>query len=96
MSRKTIFTEAQIKEMKEVIRTGEPITMLAERLAPTYNVTENKLRSKLYSVAKRTKKIADWAGPKQRRTKIKNTPTPPTQVMGKKVVMYNDHIRIYF
>jgi hypothetical protein len=96
MSRKTIFTEAQIKEMKEVIRTGEPITMLAERLAPTYNVTENKLRSKLYSVAKRTKKIADWAGPKQRRTKIENTPAPPTQVMGKKVVMYNDHIRIYF
>jgi hypothetical protein len=47
-------------------------------------------------VAKRTKKIADWAGPKQRRTKIENTSTPPTQVMGKKVVMYNDHIRIYF
>jgi len=96
MSRKTIFTEAQIKEMKEVIRTGEPITMLAERLAPTYNVTENKLRSKLYSVAKRTKKIADWSGPKQRRTKTTPTPTPTESLSAKKVVMYDDHIRIYF
>ena len=102
MSRKTIFTEAQIKEMKEVIRTGEPITMLAERLAPMYNVTENKLRSKLYSVAKRTKKIADWSGPKQRRTRMNNIVTPatlptlPTEMVGKKVVMYDDHIRIYF
>lgn len=96
MSRKTIFTEAQIKEMKEVIRTGEPITMLAERLAPMYNVTENKLRSKLYSVAKRTKKIADWSGPKQRRTKTTPTPTPTESLSAKKVVMYDDHIRIYF
>ncbi len=102
MSRKTIFTEAQIKEMKEVIRTGEPIVMLAERLAPKYNVTENSLRSKLYSVAKRTRKIADWAGPKQRRTRIEkmiipsDTPTTPKEVASKKVVMYDDHIRIYF
>lgn len=105
MSRKTVFTTAQIKEMKEVIRTGEPIVMLAERLAPKYNMPENTLRSKLYSVAKRTRKIADWAGPKQRRTRIEkmiipsDTPTAPTaprEVASKKVVMYDDHIRIYF
>jgi septum formation inhibitor MinC len=111
MSRKTSFTEAQIKEMKQVIRTGEPIVMLAERLASQYNVTENTLRNKLYSVAKRTKKIADWAGPKKRVTKTENTSTPdvdtmivdaPTtteataEVVGKRVVMYDDHIRIYF
>lgn len=102
MSRKTIFTDAQIKEMKEVIRTGEPIVMLAERLAPRYNVPENSLRSKLYSVAKRTRKIADWAGPKQRRTKIEKmiipseAPTTPKEVKSKRVVMYDDHIRIYF
>lgn len=102
MSRKTIFTDAQIKEMKEVIRTGEPIVMLAERLAPKYNVTENSLRSKLYSVAKRTRKIADWAGPKQRRTRIEKmiipseAPTTPKEVKSKKVVMYDDHVRIYF
>lgn len=96
MSRKSTFTEAQVREMKEVIRTGEPIVMLAERLAPRYNVEENKLRSKLYSVAKRTRKIADWNGPKQRRMRMDNTLTPPTEFTGKKVVMYDDHIRIYF
>lgn len=88
--------------MKEVIRTGEPISMLAERLAPRYNVTANTLRNKMYSVAKRTYKIADWNGPKQRRTRIEkmiipsDTPTTPKEVASKKVVMYDDHIRIYF
>ncbi len=105
MSRKTMFTEAQIQEMKKVIRTGEPIVMLAEKLAPTYNVPENTLRSKLYSVAKRTRKIADWNGPKQRRTRIEKmiipseaptASTAPREVASKKVVMYDDHIRIYF
>jgi hypothetical protein len=102
MSRKTIFTETQIKEMKDVIRTGEPIAMLAEKLATKYNVPEDKLRSKLYNVAKRTRKIADWNGPKQRRTRMRNVPTPstpstlPTPLMGKMVVMHQDHIRIYF
>lgn len=96
MSRKSIFTEAQIKEMKQEIRTGEPIVMLAEKLAPRYNVSENSMRIKLYSLARRTYKIAEWNGPKQRRTRIDNTLTVPTQVTGKKVVMYDDHIRIYF
>lgn len=96
MSRRPIFSDFQVKEMKEIIRTGEPIVMLAERLATKYNVPENKLRSKLYSVAKRTRKIAEWTGPKQRRKRIDNTLTPPTEVTGKKVVMYDDHIRIYF
>lgn len=104
MSRKTMFTEAQIKEMKEIIRTGEPIIALAERLAPRYNVPENSMRSKLYSIAKRTYKIANWNGPKKRKLKAKFTtptdmPTPtsePVEMTGKKVVMYSDHVRIYF
>jgi hypothetical protein len=96
MSRKSMFTDEQIKQMKQEIRTGEPIVMLAEKLAPRYNVSENSLRTKLYSVAKRTRKIAEWTGPKQRRMRIDNTLTVPTQVTGKKVVMYDDHIRIYF
>lgn len=96
MSRKSMFTEAQIKQMKQEIRTGEPIVMLAEKLAPRYNVSENTLRTKLYSLSKRTYKIADWNGPKQRRMRIDNTLTPPTEVVGKRVVMHDDHIRIYF
>lgn len=94
MSRKSIFTEAQMKEMKEVIRTGEPIVMLAERLAQRYNVEENTLRSKLYSIAKRTYKIADWKGPKKRTKKVKEP--QESAFVAKKVVMHADHIRIYF
>lgn len=102
MSKKPIFSDAQVKEMKENIRTGEPVVMLAERFAIKYNVPENKLRSKLYNLAKRTRKIAEWNGPKQRRTRMNNIVTPatlptlPTEMVGKKVVMYDDHIRIYF
>jgi len=101
MSRKALFTDVQVQEMKEVIRTGEPIAMLAERLATKYNVTADTLRNKMYSVAKRTRKIAEWNGPKKRRQKntemssVTTTTNIPT-AMGKKVEMYADHIRIYF
>ncbi|NBW33724.1 MAG: hypothetical protein EBR30_01565 [Cytophagia bacterium] len=100
MSRKALFTDVQVQEMKESIRTGEPIAMLAEKLATKYNVPTNTLRNKLYSVAKRTRKIAEWNGPKRRRQKNTEmssvtTTNVPTS-MGKKVEMYADHIRIYF
>jgi len=98
MSRKALFTDVQVQEMKEMIRTGEPIAMLAERLATKYNVTADTLRNKMYSVAKRTYKIAEWNGPKKR-TQKNTTMSVNTNVptaMGKKVEMYADHIRIYF
>lgn len=100
MSRKALFTDVQVQEMKEMIRTGEPIVRLAERLATRYNVNENSMRTKLYSVAKRTRKIAEWNGPKRRRQKNTEmssvTTTNVPTAMGKKVEMYADHIRIYF
>lgn len=100
MSRKALFTDVQVQEMKEMIRTGEPIAMLAERLATRYNVTTDTLRNKMYSVAKRTRKIAEWNGPKRRRQKNTEmssvTTTNVPTAMGKKVEMYADHIRIYF
>lgn len=101
MSRRPIFSNFQVKEMKESIRTGEPIVMLAERLAVKYNMPESSVRSKLYSVAKRTRKIAEWNGPKQRRkaAKIQEIQYPETIARGgspKKVTIEEDHIRIYF
>lgn len=99
MSRKARFTDVQVQEMKEIIRTGEPIAMLAERLATRYNVTADTLRNKMYSVAKRTRKIAEWNGPKRRRqknTEMSSVTTNVPTAMGKKVEMYADHIRIYF
>jgi hypothetical protein len=106
MARRPIFNDFQVKEMKEIIRTGEPIMMLAEKLATKYGVSESSMRSKLYSIARRTYKIAEWNGPKRRTKKnMTNESTisesittmeQPTQLTGKKVVMYEDHIRIYF
>jgi hypothetical protein len=95
MSRKSIFSDFQVKEMKEIIRTGEPIVTLAERLAIKYNVSEPTMRTKLYSIAKSTYKIAKWNGPK-RRIKKKEEEPQETSYAAKRVVMYEDHIRIYF
>jgi hypothetical protein len=95
MSRKSIFSDFQVKEMKEIIRTGEPIVTLAERLAVKYNVSEPTMRTKLYSIAKSTYKIAEWNGPKRRNKKKEEEPQE-TSYAAKRVVMYEDHIRIYF
>jgi hypothetical protein len=95
MSRKSIFSDFQVKEMKEIIRTGEPIVTLAERLAIKYNVSEPTMRTKLYSIAKSTYKIAEWSGPK-RRIKKKEEEPQEASYAAKRVVMYEDHIRIYF
>jgi hypothetical protein len=97
MSRKSIFSDFQVKEMKEIIRTGEPIVTLAERLAIKYNVSEPTMRTKLYSIAKSTYKIAEWSGPKRRIKKKEEEQEPQeTSYAAKRVVMYEDHIRIYF
>lgn len=97
MSRKSIFSDVQVKEMKESIRTGEPIVTLAERLAIKYNVSESTMRSKLYTVSKSTYKIAEWSGPKRRTKKVEESQEPQENTfVAKKVVMHADHIRIYF
>lgn len=96
------LTKEQVQELKAVIRTGEPIAMIADRLAPIYNKPVHSFRCTLYNLAKRTYKIAEWNGPKARRTKKNN---PPAQMVEQPVVMpqlgqrierYEDHIRIYF
>ena len=94
MSRKPIFSDFQVKEMKEIIRTGEPIAMIAERLADKYNVSEQCMCTKLYNVAKRTYKISEWKGPKKR--SLKTSAAPTTVVTSGRIERYDDHIRIYF
>jgi len=102
MSRRPIFSDFQVKEMKEIIRTGEPIMMLAEKLAAKYGVSESSMRNKLYNIARRTYKIAEWNGPKRRTRKaaeIQQVQYPMSTVRGgvpKKVTIEEDHIRIYF
>lgn len=103
MSRRPTFSDFQLMEMKESVRTGEPIMMLAEKFAAKYNVSESSVRSKLYYIAQHTYKIAEWNGPKRRTrkpAKIKQVQYPnnilPTGYTPKRITLEEDHIRIYF
>ena len=104
MSRRSLFTTKEVLEMKKEIRTGESIKSIARRLAPQFDVTEQQLCSKLYSVATRTylrrgRPTLEQTSPRKY-TKKATTVTRNTKEVvstsGKKVIMYEDHIRIYF
>jgi hypothetical protein len=100
------LTLEEVKQLKAIIRTGEPLQRIAERMAPQYNRTVSSFYVTLYNLSKRTYKIAEWNGPKRRRTKnttapatpetaVMETPRTPTQKIAR-VERYDDHIRIYF
>jgi hypothetical protein len=100
------LTTEEVNQLKAIIRTGEPIVSISERLAAQYNRPEESFRMTLYNLAKRTYKIAEWNGPKRRRKKntttpaapetaVMETPRTPTQKIAR-VERYDDHIRIYF
>jgi len=104
------LTKEQVQELKAVIRTGEPIAMIADRLAPMYNKPVHSFRCTLYNLAKRTYKIAKWNGPKKRKLNTtKKEKAKPQQLVlaldappakpeanNPRIEKYADHIRIYF
>jgi len=97
------LTTEQVQELKTVIRTGEPIAAIADRLAPQYGRKTSSFRITLYNLAKRTRKVAEWNGPKRRRTKNTNATKRTEMVsimqprmMSAMVEQHKDHIRIYF
>ena len=106
MAKRQHLTSEEVNQLKAIIRTGEPIAAIADRLAPKYNRKPSSFRITLYNLAKRTRKVAEWNGPKRRRTKnttapaapetaVMETPRTPTQKIAR-VERYEDHIRIYF
>lgn len=99
------YSTNDIKELKELIRTGEPISRIAEREHTRFGTTVNALRVQLYKLAKSTTKIREWNGPKVERKPraVKETPKGFAVPEGttfegtpKKVEIYKDHFRIYF
>lgn len=102
------YTTNDIKELKELIRTGEPISRIAKRECTRFNTTPSALSIKMYKLAKNTTKIREWDGPKRSRTpkservvseKEKGFTVPEgTTFEGtpKKVQIFKDHFRIYF
>lgn len=98
MSRKSIFKTTEILEIKKQIRQGAKVKQLAKRLAPQYNVTEEQMLNKLYYISARTYMMRGRPAKRAkvaRPTRVENT-TENLSVVGKKVVMYSNHIRIYF
>jgi hypothetical protein len=106
MSRRSIFKTAQIAEIKREMRNGTKVKEIAKRLAPMYNMNEEKMLTKLYYISAHTYMTKGRPSGKNRvkntrTTNVSTTPTVETMesvptAIGKKVEMYSDHIRIYF
>ena len=110
MSRRSIFSTVQLQLIKKEIRKGVKVKDLARTLAPKFNLTEEKMLSKLYYISAHTYLLR--GRPKKSSTARKTRVERPTAVnptitttdaiekatglVGKKIVMYGDHIRIYF
>lgn len=100
------YSQLEVQRMKELIRTGKPILQIAQEEYKNFGARKNGFLQKLYKVSKSTRKIRKWEGPQ----KVRNTQPKPIEkgevinvpkgvsldLTAKKVMMYNDHVRIYF
>lgn len=100
MSRRSIFKTAELAEIKREMRNGTKVREIAKRLAPMYNMDEEKMLTKLYYVSAHTymTKGRPTRTKRVKNTRTTNVPTNATTIptSAKKVEMYSDHIRIYF
>jgi len=95
-----------IKRMKTLIRTGKPPIQIAREQHESFNAPFSGFYTKLLEVAKHTTKIREWNGPKRivgdkapifEKTESITVPEGVSlDFTSKRVVMHNDHVRIYF
>lgn len=103
------YTNAEIKQLKELIRTGEPLRQIAFREHKNFNAAFSGFYQKLQKLSKSTYNIQKWEGPKRIRTKsfatetIVSKPVETRMPEGftfegtpKKVTVCADHFRVYF
>lgn len=70
MAKNSFFYNTQdIKDLKELIRTGESIRSIAIRECARFNTTPQALAIKMYKLAKSTTKIRSFEGTRTRKTK---------------------------
>lgn len=104
---KYFYNYKEVRELKELIRTGEPIARIARREYERFGTTPGALTIKMYQLAKSTNNIQEWNGPKRERRAATVNPTVETkgftlpegttfEGQSKRVVIYPDHFRIYF
>ena len=108
MKNSYFYSGSDIKKMKTLIRTGKPLTLIAEEQYKSFGASLSGFYAKLVQVAKHTTKVREWDGPKIVRRKLKE-PVIVEKTEGiampegvsldftsKRVTMHNDHVRIYF
>jgi hypothetical protein len=109
MKKGYFYSPMDIKRMKTLIRTGMPLSKIAREQHESFGAPLTGFYTKLCSVAKHTTKIREWNGPKIVRRKTIQKPSIVEKTEGinvpqgvsldftsKRVVMHNDHVRIYF
>ena len=105
MKNSYFYSIADIKRMKELIRTGEPLSFIADREHQNFGATRSAFYTKLVNVAKHTTKIQEWNGPKRRKKGFAVTPIVEQVALPegftfegtpKKVTFCVDHFRVYF
>lgn len=106
---KYFYSPKEIKAIKQLIRTGEPITKIAQREHELFGTTPAALRMKMYSVAKHTYNIKRKRRNKTVRKEAIVKPATVNATKGfslpegttfegqpKRVLICADHFRIYF
>ena len=67
------YTPKQVNEIKQQIRTGKPLPIIAEDLAIEWERPSSGIYSKAVALARNTRKITNtWAGP-TKKTKLRPT-----------------------
>lgn len=101
------YTNEEIKRMKELIRTGEPIFQISLREYENFGTTPGALRTKMYKLAKKTRRVYKQSS-KDVITSVtlvdktiisKSIAIPSGTVFEgecKRVTLHSDHFRIYF
>ncbi len=109
MKKDYFYSPMDIKRMKTLIRTGKPLSQIAKEQHESFDAPLTGFYIKLCKVAKNTTKIREWNGPKIIGRKTVQKPSVVDKTKGitvpdgvsldftsKRVVMHNDHVRIYF
>ena len=109
MKNNFFYNTADIQRMKSLIRTGEPLARIAKREHVSFNASEKGFLMKLYKLSKNTRKVREWEGAKKVRKTETTTVAAPKEPKGitvpegisldltsKRVVLFDNHVRIYF
>ena len=106
MKNSYFYNTVEIKQLKELIRTGEPLRQIAMREHANFDANFNGFYQKLLKIAKNTTKVREWDGPKMKR-RAEQPQTQPVKGIAvpqgttfegtpRKVEIHTDHFRIYF